>query len=205
MRISREKKRSSSSACFDIGVVGMALDVGIEQRRGELAAELVALQLGHVDAVGGKAAHRLVERGRHVADAEDEGRHHRSRRRCGALDPLLGLGQHDEAGDVVVGVLDILLDDVEAVERRRPARGASAAMVRSPLLGDQLGRARRVAGDHRLPAVLADVFAALAERVDVAVDGLDLLDRSTPGSTISWKWIGRKYSPMMCSRDSGSR
>jgi hypothetical protein len=56
-------------------IVGMALDVGVEQRRGE-GAELVALQLGHVDAVGGEAAHRLVERGRHVAHAEDEGGHH---------------------------------------------------------------------------------------------------------------------------------
>ena len=53
----------------------MAFDMGVKQRRRE-GAELVALQLGHVDAVGGEAAHRLVERGRHVADAEDEGRHH---------------------------------------------------------------------------------------------------------------------------------
>ena len=29
--------------------------------------------------------------------------------------------------------------------------------------------------------------------------------RATPGSTMSWKWIGRKYSPTMCSFDSGSR
>jgi len=29
--------------------------------------------------------------------------------------------------------------------------------------------------------------------------------RATPGRTMSWKWIGRKYSPTMCSFDSGSR
>jgi hypothetical protein len=51
----------------------MALDFGIELRRVERAADLIALQLGHVDAVGRKASHRLVERSRHVADAEDEG------------------------------------------------------------------------------------------------------------------------------------
>ena len=55
-------------------VVGMAVDIGQELRRGELAVDHVALELGHVDAVGGEAAQRLVERGRHVADAEDEGR-----------------------------------------------------------------------------------------------------------------------------------
>src|SRR5258708_39855750 len=45
-------------------VVGMALDVGIELRGEEIATDHVALELGHVDAVGGEAAQRLVERGR---------------------------------------------------------------------------------------------------------------------------------------------
>src|SRR5262249_14473034 len=44
----------------------MALDVGIELGGGEAAAEHVALELRHVDAVGGEAAERLVERRRHV-------------------------------------------------------------------------------------------------------------------------------------------
>ncbi len=60
-------------------VVGVAFDVGVELGGGEGAVELVALQLGHVDAVGGEAAHRLVERGRHVAHAEDEGGDDRAR------------------------------------------------------------------------------------------------------------------------------
>src|ERR1700751_2801817 len=54
-------------------VLGMALDIGVELRRGEVPADHVALELGHVDAVGGEAAERLVERGRHVAHVEDEG------------------------------------------------------------------------------------------------------------------------------------
>ena len=86
---------------------------------------------------------------------------------------MLVPGQHDEAGDVAVGVLDILLDDVEPVEfrgERRGERGHGAVLD----LGNHLGRARRVAGDHRLPAILADIFAALAKRMDVAVHGLDL-------------------------------
>ena len=77
MRTSREKNSSSSSARSQRRVLGMAVDVGEELRRGELALDHVALQLGHVDAVGREAAERLVERGGHVAHAEDKGRHHR--------------------------------------------------------------------------------------------------------------------------------
>ena len=57
----------------------MAVDVGEEARRGEFAVDHVAFELGHVDAIGGEAAERLVERRRHVAHAEDEGRHGRGR------------------------------------------------------------------------------------------------------------------------------
>jgi hypothetical protein len=46
-----------------------ALDVAIELYRKELAVDHVAFQLSHVDAVGGKAAKRLVERSRQVARA----------------------------------------------------------------------------------------------------------------------------------------
>src|SRR5207237_10746838 len=58
-------------------VLWMRFDVGVELRRGERAADHVAFELGHVDAVGGEPAHRLVERRRHVADSEQKGRHRR--------------------------------------------------------------------------------------------------------------------------------
>src|SRR3984885_2083368 len=54
----------------EILVVGMAVDIGIELRGKEIAVDHVAFQLGHVDAVGGKTAHRLVERGGQVAHPE---------------------------------------------------------------------------------------------------------------------------------------
>ena len=62
-----EKNRSSSSASCSGRSSGMALDIGVELGRGERAADHVAFELGHVDAVGGEAAQRLVERRRHVA------------------------------------------------------------------------------------------------------------------------------------------
>ena len=56
-------------------LLGMALDLGIELRLLETRAGEIALELHDVDAVGGKAAQRLVERGRHALHAEQEGGH----------------------------------------------------------------------------------------------------------------------------------
>src|ERR1700723_959690 len=60
---------------FERAVPRMTLHVGIELRGGEAAANHVAFQLGHVDAVGGKAAQRLVQRGRDIAHLENKSRH----------------------------------------------------------------------------------------------------------------------------------
>src|SRR5438067_2084433 len=50
----------------------MALDVGIELGRGELAFELIGFELDHVDAVGSEAAERLVEGSWNIPHPEDE-------------------------------------------------------------------------------------------------------------------------------------
>ena len=42
-------------------IIGMTLDLGVELGGGECAPNLIALKLGHVHAVGGEAAHRLVQ------------------------------------------------------------------------------------------------------------------------------------------------
>src|SRR5262245_3586495 len=55
-------------------VVRMALDVGVELCGEEIALDHVAFELGHVDAVGGEPAERLVERGWHVLHPEHESR-----------------------------------------------------------------------------------------------------------------------------------
>ena len=59
----------------DGGVVGMAFDIGKEGRRGKACAALIAFQLGHVDAVGRKAAHRFIECCGHILHLKDEGGH----------------------------------------------------------------------------------------------------------------------------------
>src|SRR5258708_15069945 len=55
---------------LQVGIVRVALDVGVELGREEIALDHVALELGHVDSVGGEAPERLVERGRDIADLE---------------------------------------------------------------------------------------------------------------------------------------
>src|SRR5579872_2021436 len=56
----------------EISVVGMAVDIGIELCGEEIAVDHVAFELGHVDAVGGKAAERLVKGCRQIAHPENK-------------------------------------------------------------------------------------------------------------------------------------
>src|SRR5690606_9025546 len=88
--------------------------------------------------------------------------------------PLFRLSQHDEAGDVALNILDIFLDDVQTIElgREPGGEGRHGTLL---LLGHQARRARGIAGDYRFPAVLADEFATLAQRVNVAVHAADFL------------------------------
>ena len=130
----------------------MALDVGIELRRGEAAAQHVALELRHVDAVGGEAAHRLVERRRHVAHAEDEG----------GDDQAAVIGRdarslrHDqEPRRVVAGVLDILLQRDQAMDLARELRGDRGLAAVAPPRHFRRG-AGRVRHHDRLQPERAD-------------------------------------------------
>ena len=97
-------------------VLGMAIDVGIELGGEEITVDHVAFQLGHVDAVGGKAAHRLVERGGQVAHPEDKSGDQRPRPLAG---PVRFARQHHKARGVVGLVLDVLGQNVEAIDFRR--------------------------------------------------------------------------------------
>src|SRR5512145_3417817 len=105
-------------------IVRMAFDVAIESCRLEVSADQVALELGHVDAVGGEAAERLVQRGRNALDAKDE---------RGQYLPLAPVGvewpgrKHDEPRGVVLGVFDVLAQRLETVDlagQRRSDRRA---------------------------------------------------------------------------------
>ena len=70
-------------------------------------------------------------------------------------------------------VLDILGQDIEAVDLRGEPRGdRGAAFVAA--LGDDARRAGGIARHDRPDAELADDAAALPERMDVALDGLDV-------------------------------
>src|SRR5690242_16330813 len=94
-------------------VVGMAVDIGIELCGKEIAVDHVALELRHVDAVGGKAAERLVEGCRQVAHPKNKSGH----KRTGALlRPVRLACQHHETRGVVAFVLDIGGENVETVD-----------------------------------------------------------------------------------------
>src|SRR6202011_6173692 len=100
----------------EVLVLGMAIDVGVELRGEEIAVDHVAFQLRHVDAVGGEAAHCLVERGGKVAHPENKRGDQRPRSLFG---PVRLARQHHKARGVVGLVLDILGQDIEAVDISR--------------------------------------------------------------------------------------
>ena len=151
----------------------MAVHLGQELGRGELPADHVGLQLGHVDAVGREAAERLVEGRGQVADVEDEAGDHRA---VAGLRPDQIRRQDDEAGRVVLLVLDVGGEHLQAVDLGGQWRGdGGLGEVRG--IGDLPGGAGGVSGDEWRPAVLPDDLSALAQGVHVAVDGLDRLHR----------------------------
>ena len=88
-------------------------------------------------------------------------------------------GEHHEAGRVVLLVLDVLGEDLQAVDLRGQRREI-AAWVGSPNSATSRAGAGGVAGDDRLEPVLADDLAALPQRVDVAVHGADRV-QARPG------------------------
>ena len=151
----------------------MAFNVGIEPRCSERAVDHVALELGHIDAVGGKATHRLVERGRHVTHAEDEG----GLDRLAAALGCLGLPRHHKkARGVVRRVLDVFGENVEPVDLRgEAARDGADALLAA--LGDLAGAAGSIAAIDGLQPMLADELPALPERHVERLHRLDVLER----------------------------
>src|SRR2546430_2823591 len=141
----------------------MTVDVGIKLRGKELAVDHVAFQLGHIDAVGGKAAERLVKRCGEVAYPENKSGYQRPRTLLG---PVRFARQHDEASGVVGLVLDVFDKDVEPVDfGRQPRSDRGNALVAA--LGDVACAAGGIGRDARPEARLAGDTAALAERMDM--------------------------------------
>ena len=83
--------------------------------------------------------------------------------------------EHDEAGRIVGFVLDVLRKDIESIDLGRKAGGDGGAGLVAHF-GDLARRSRSVGGNDRLDAELADHLAALAERMHMAFDRLDVFD-----------------------------
>ena len=97
-----------------------------------------------------------------------------------ALGPARLAREHDEAGGVVGFILDVLRKDVESIDLGRKAGGDGGAGLVADF-GDLARRSRSVGGNDRLDAELADHLAALAERMHMAFDRLDVFDRCALG------------------------
>ena len=118
-----------------------------------------------------------MERSRHVADGEDEGRLHRLVRviaPAARRGPLAG--EDREPRPVVVAGLDVLGENLEPVESGN-ARRRDGARPPLPLFRDHPRRAGGVVGRHDLPVARPQEFVCLGERLGVAVDPLDPVER----------------------------
>src|SRR5262249_9012169 len=63
---------------YELAILRVTFDIGVELRGEEVSFDHVAFKLGHIDAVGGETPERLVERGRYVAHAKHERRDDRA-------------------------------------------------------------------------------------------------------------------------------
>ena len=130
-----------------------------------MAADHVALQLGHVDAVGREAAERLVERGGNILHLEHEGRHQRPRDRRHIGKRLAR--QHHETRHIMVGVLHPGAVQRQAIKLGRVRRGERGEpdLV---AVGDPRRRAGGIAMCDRRDIIGAQPVAALPQRLLVA-------------------------------------
>src|SRR3546814_13833910 len=82
-------------------ITGLTFDVGIKFRGREAGSALITFQLGHVDAVRRKAAHRLVKRGGYILNFKKKGGQRRS------IDPpAIGrFRKHSESSNIVLAIL----------------------------------------------------------------------------------------------------
>ena len=111
-----------------------------------------------------------------VADRDDERRPARSTgagaaRSGGAVRP----GQDQEPGPVAGQVADVVGQDLEP-EQRRGARRQDGRRAALAAVGDGLAGAGRVVGRQELPGPAAQERLGLAERLDVRVDALDVVE-----------------------------
>ena len=153
----------------------MAFDISIELGCGETAAELITLQLGHVDPVGGKTAHRLVERRRHVAHPEDETGNYRTRS-CGRH--ICFARQRQKARGVVVLILYIGRQDSQPIEiGSQPWSKCSNSWVTG--FGNFARGTGGVIGNDGAPAVLAYESATLTKCMGMTAHNFDVLHAGT--------------------------
>jgi hypothetical protein len=127
------------------GLFGMGLDVGQKLRGGELAFDHIAFELGHINAIGGEAAERLIERRRHIAHPENKACHDGA---GGGIRPLWAFRKHHKTGRVMQLVFDVGRQYFEAVDFGGETRCNRRAARIGPFSDFTSGRPSHAQYDH---------------------------------------------------------
>ena len=149
----------------------MRRDAGIEieHELEILAGDGAALDFGQVEPQGGELGDDAVERARAVRQGE-----HQAHLICAGVN-LRGAGDADEAGVVVVAVLNVIREDLQAIELCA-LPGGDGGDIRAIRIGHHLGRDSGIFIDVRLDfRVLAQKFVALIEPLLMRIDLPDIL------------------------------
>ncbi len=151
-------------------ILWVALDIRVELRRGERPADHIAFQLGHVDAIRGKTAHRLVQGGGDVAHLKDERGHHAVLASRGAI----RFWRHDKkAGGIGAFVLDMPGQHVQPIDLTRQLRGQRRQLWIAHLRHFARGPGGIRTGDT-VNALLCQKITALTQEHCVAHRAFDL-------------------------------
>ena len=113
-------------------IIWMAINIRVELCCGEGAINHVAFEFGHVDAIGGKAAHGLIERSRNIADLKDKTGDHA----MGTPTGIVRLAGHDQKAGGVVAAANIIdqLDDLSHSNIEQSLRKLSTIDLRTDFL-----------------------------------------------------------------------
>lgn len=136
---------------------------------------MIDLEISNIEEIGGEKEKRIVKWGGKVEKKEKEGSKNeivvlRKRRK------MIVIGEEKEEGEVVLGIIEILLKNIEEVEiggkKWREWRNREIIKI-----GEEERGKWSVKGNKKIKEVMEDEVEEMEERVDMDVKSIDLIEK----------------------------